>query len=40
MPLEAVQVVLTLSFLGVCGLVGKILLENRKEEPSGRIELP
>jgi hypothetical protein len=38
MPLEAVQVILVLSFLGVCGLVSQILLENRREHRYTRFD--
>jgi hypothetical protein len=34
MPLELTQIVLTLSFFAVCGLVGEILVRERKDQPS------
>ncbi len=33
MPVETVQIVLTLTFFGVCGLVGQVLVCNRRSEP-------
>jgi hypothetical protein len=32
MSLEAVQIVLTLTFFGVCGLVGGVLVQGRRDE--------
>jgi hypothetical protein len=33
MSLEAVPIVLTLTFFGLCGLVSGVLVQGRREEP-------
>ena len=34
MPLEVVQIVLPLTFLGLCGLAGEILVQARRDRAS------
>ena len=36
MSLELVQIILPLTFLGVCSLVGEILVQGRREQLSRR----
>ena len=38
---EIIQVVLTLTFLGICGLVGEILVQGHRDKVTGeRLQLP
>jgi hypothetical protein len=39
MPVEIAQLLMTLSFLGVCALVGNILIEDRKEHAASRSDI-
>jgi hypothetical protein len=35
MPTELMQMVLTLTFFGICGLAGEIMVQRRKERDTG-----
>jgi len=41
MSLEIIQIVLPLTFLGICGLVGEILVQGRRDKVAEeRLQLP
>jgi hypothetical protein len=41
MSLEIIQIVLPLTFLGVCGLVGEILVQGRRDKAAEeRLQVP